>query len=196
MKIVRFVSQVEHTNCTGCKMCERLCPTTAIIVIDKKATVDEKKCVACTQCWDVCPEDAIKMVSRPQPITFGLDPEEVDQTKVRELCIKAHILPEERVCSCSGTQAKEIAAAVIKGAKSLEDIALMTGTLAGCGIYCFTPVLRILQAYGVKVVPPKGHKWYDVTPSLCLWDIPEEIKQKYPGYFFEEDLKLIEERLK
>jgi hypothetical protein len=65
----------------------------------------------------------------------------------------------------------------------------MTGTRSGCTIYCLQPTLRLLKAHGVKVAPPEeGYRWYD-TSQTC-WDVPEEVKKKYPGHFLDEDLEV------
>jgi Fe-S-cluster-containing hydrogenase component 2 len=189
MKIVRFLSQVDEDKCTGDKRCEHVCPTLAIRVIDQKAEVDEKSCVACSKCVDACREHAISMVPRVRPLTIGLNPEEVDQQELWELCFKALLHPEQPICVCSGTLAKEAAAAVLKGAKSPEEVTLMTGARSGCGMYCMSPVLKLLKAHGVEIAPPEGYQWYDVT--IGLWDIPEEVARKYPAYRIEEDKKFM-----
>lgn len=187
MKAVKFVAQVDETKCIGDKLCENVCPTAAIEVVNKKAKVGEERCVACFRCWDACQQDAVTMVARPEPIILGVDPGEVDQTTLRELCMKAHLHPQQFLCLCTGTRVNEVAAAVLKGAKSPEELSLMTGARSGCTIYCMEPMLRLLKAHGVKIAPPKDHRWYDFTPTL--WDVPEEVAQKYPGYYFEEDKK-------
>ena len=153
----------------------------------KEARVDEKKCVACFKCVEVCPEDAIRIIPRAEPVVFGLDPEEVDQTKLMELCTKAHLLPQQFVCLCSATRVSEAAAAVLKGAKSLEEISLMTGARSGCTAYCVEPMLRLLRAHGVEIILPKSYQWYNIAPTL--WDVPKKVEEKYPGYFFEDDRK-------
>lgn len=182
---VKFLSQVDETNCIGCKLCEAPCPTEAIKVVQKKAKVDNERCLGCHRCHWACPEDVIRMVPRPEPIVLGVDPAEVDQARLTELCIKAHLHPKQFACLCTGTRVDEVAAAILKGARSLEEISLMTGIRTGCGMYCAQPGLRLLKAYGVEIAEPKGHRWYSSTPTL--WDIPEEVKQKYPGFYFEED---------
>jgi Fe-S-cluster-containing hydrogenase component 2 len=190
MKKVKFLSRVNRTKCTGDKLCESVCPTGAIKVINKKAVVDKKKCVACSKCWDVCQKGAIRMVPRAQPLHIICDQSDVDEAKIKEFCKKAHLYPDLPICVCTGTLAREAAAAIIKGCKSIEDLVLMTGAFSGCGIYCMEPIQRLFRANGVEITPPKGQQWHEIRVSL--WDIPREIKQKYPGYFLEEDLKLYE----
>jgi len=185
MKVVKYLAQVDETECIGDKLCENVCPTGAIKVVHKKAKVDVEKCVACTRCWDACQQDAIRMVVRPAPIILGIDAGEVDQTRLRELCVKAHLHPQQFLCLCTGTRVKEVAAAVLRGASSPEEISLMTGARSGCTLYCMEPMLRLLKAHGVEIRPPKGYRWYDITPTL--WDVPKEVEQKYPGYYFAED---------
>lgn len=182
---VKFLAQVNKKKCIGCRACENVCPTEAIKVVKKKAKVDPKKCLACPNCWGICPEDAIKLVPRPEPLKLGVNPEEVDQTQLRELCIKAHLHPHQWLCLCSATRVREGAAAVLKGAKSPEEISLMTGARSGCTVYCLQTMLRLLKAHGVEIKPPKGYRWYDTTQTL--WDVPEELIKKYPGHFLEED---------
>ena len=153
----------------------------------QKAVVTSEKCLACQNCRDICPVDAIKHVLRPEPLRLGVDPAEVDQDQLRELCLKAHLHPHQWLCLCSGVRIREGAAAVLKGAKTPEEIALMTGVLSGCTIYCRMMCLRLLKAHGVEIKPPdKGYRWYGSTQTC--WEIPEEVIKKYPGHFLKEDL--------
>jgi len=187
MKLVNFLSQIDEIRCTGCKKCETICPSAAIGMADNKAQVDEKRCVACTKCWNICPEEAVTMVPRKEEMIVGVEPEEVNQEEIESLCRKAHLYPDQFICACTLTPAKEVAAAIIQGAKSPEEITAMTGVRSGCAIYCMAPVLRLFKAHGVSLYPPDNHRWYNV--SLSLWDIPEEIVQKYPNYYLREDKK-------
>ena len=188
MKVVKFLATVDETRCTGDRLCENICPTAAIKVVRKKARVDEGMCVDCKRCLGVCQQEAIAMVARPEPVILGTDPGDVDPVKLRELCFKAHLHPQQFICLCTRTRASEAAAAVLKGAGSPEEITLKTGAHSGCLLYCMAPMLRLLHAHGVKVTPPEGHRWYDITSTL--WDVPEEVMKKYPGYYFEEDKKV------
>ena len=185
---VLFLAQVDEASCNGDRICENVCPTAAIKVVDKKARVDQDKCVACLKCVDACPENAVTLTLRSEPLEIGIDPSTVDQEKLNALCAKANLDPEESICLCNGILAKEIAAAVLKGAESAEEVALMTGVRAGCAMWCTTPVLRLLKANDTEVVFPRGYRMYDIKPTV--WDISEEVAKKYPEYFLEEDADL------
>jgi ferredoxin/bacterioferritin-associated ferredoxin len=182
---IKFLAQVDAEKCSGCGKCANVCPTQAIQLKDKKSQVDDSKCVACQNCTGVCPEDAITKVLRPVPMKLGVNYQEVDQTQLLELCRKAHLHPQQWLCLCTATRVRDGAAAVLKGAKTPEEIALMTGIRSGCAAYCLMVSMRLLEAHGVQLEQPKGYRWYKTTQTL--WDVPEEMIKKYPGYFLEED---------
>jgi Pyruvate/2-oxoacid:ferredoxin oxidoreductase delta subunit len=52
----------DSTKCTGCKKCEKYCPTVAISIVDKKASIDEKKCIGCGQCVHQCSFSAVELI--------------------------------------------------------------------------------------------------------------------------------------
>ena len=187
MKIVNYISKIDENKCTRCKRCEIVCPPDAITITDKIARVDEEKCLACTKCWHLCPEYAVTMIPRPDELMVGVDVDEVDENAIEELCQKAHFFPEQFICACTLTLAKEVAAAIIKGAKTPEQVTAMTGARSGCAIYCMSPILRMLKTHGINLQPLADHRWYDL--SLSLWDVPEDIDEKYPGYYLREDQK-------
>jgi ferredoxin len=185
MKVVKFLAQVDETKCIGDKLCETVCPAGAIKVAGKKAAVDEKRCVACSNCSDICREEAVTLASRFEPVLLGLNPEQVDQNELTQLCARAHLHPRQLICLCTATLVSEVAAAVLKGAGSPEEITLMTGVCSGCTVYCMEPMLRLLKANGVEPPLPKGRRLYNITPTL--WDVPPEVVRKYPGYYLTED---------
>ncbi|MDA8308134.1 MAG: 4Fe-4S binding protein [Deltaproteobacteria bacterium] len=182
---IKFLAQVDTEKCTGCGKCANVCPTQAIQVKDKKAQVEAPQCLACPNCVDICPEEAIRKIPRVEPLVFGVDYREVDQTELVELCRKAHLHPQQWLCLCTATRVRDGAAAVLKGAKTPEEIALMTGIRSGCSAYCLMTSMRLLEAYGVELEQPKGYRWYKTTQTL--WNVSEEMIKKYPGYFLEED---------
>ena len=137
---------------------------------------------------DFCPVEAITMVPRAEPRIVFLDYSQVDPEKITELCRKANLHPHQWGCMCNGTRVREVAAAVLMGAKTLEEIALMTGIRSGCTAYCVHHMLRLLKAHGVEVEEPKNQRWYNSIQTI--WDMPKEVEDKYPGHFFEEDRKI------
>ena len=197
MKRVTLKAVVDQDLCIGCKVCEKVCPVYAISVTDRKAHSDADKCMACANCSDRCPRYAIKMVEREEPFEVGVDVSKFDYEKIRALCEKAHLNPEQVVCYCVGTRAEEIAAALLAGATTPEEVSAMTGARTGCTIECIQPVLRLIQAAGNELHPnPDGWQWYGVT--VTAWDIPEEVKEKYNsrGFYFDEDRELLDKIVK
>jgi Pyruvate/2-oxoacid:ferredoxin oxidoreductase delta subunit len=185
MKKVYFQAEVDQNRCVGDKLCETVCPSGAIRIDDKKAHVDERRCVACNSCCDICSEKAVRLIPRPNPLLLRVDPKDVDQDELLQLCIEAHLHPRQFICLCTATRVDEVAAAILKRASSLEDITLMTGACSGCTIYCTEPLLRLLKVQGIEPDLEKGRRLYNITPTL--WDVPENVVRKYPGYYLEED---------
>jgi Pyruvate/2-oxoacid:ferredoxin oxidoreductase delta subunit/bacterioferritin-associated ferredoxin len=184
---IKFRAQVDGEKCVSCPMCENVCPTAAITLPAKgaKAVVVDDLCVGCPNCSGICPVDAIALVPRETPMMLGVDMAGVDEAELVDMCRKANLHPQQWLCLCTATRVREGAAAILKGARTLEEVALATGTRSGCTIYCLQPTLRLLKAHGVKVVQPKGYRWYD-TSQTC-WDVPADVIKKYPGHFLEED---------
>ena len=53
---------VEAENCTGCKSCEEICPTSAIAVDETAiAKVKEEECIDCNACVDACTSQSISI---------------------------------------------------------------------------------------------------------------------------------------
>jgi ferredoxin len=51
-------------TCTGCKVCERICPTSRITEMDKKIEWNHNKtCYYCFACFNSCPEQAILLTN-------------------------------------------------------------------------------------------------------------------------------------
>ena len=60
-RFARLSQKVDKDACVGCKLCEKACPSNAIVVSseDKKAVINTALCHQCIKCQQVCPKDAI-----------------------------------------------------------------------------------------------------------------------------------------
>lgn len=193
MKKVTLLSRVDTETCRGCSICRKVCPVLAIAVVDKKARVDAAACRGCSNCESRCPYFAVTMVKRADPFVVSADPGAYDRNKIRELCEKAHMNPEQILCYCTGVRAEEVAAAIFGGAKTPEEISLATGIRTGCTIECVQPILRLVKAAGFELTPVKnGWQWYGAT--ITAWEVPKTVAEKYSsrGFYFDDDRELLD----
>ena len=190
MKLISLIPLVDLDACNGCVICSNVCPTLAISLVDKKAHVKEADCRGCGACEQRCPVYAISMQKLEAPYTVAVAVDGLPYEKIQALCARANLNPEQIICFCTATRAEEVAAAILKGAASPEDISKQTGIRTGCKVECIEPALRLLQAAGVTPERPQGWQWYGLTPAV--WNIPEAIKAKHnkSGFYFEEDIEL------
>lgn len=194
MRIVSQTAAVDTELCTGCETCIPLCPTLAITMTDTghrpKASIDGQACAACTICGARCPVQAITMVPRSVPLTLGVDVSGAPAEEVEAICHAAHMYPDQIVCSCTRVQAKEIAAAILQGARTPEDIARKTGARTGCAVLCISAVIRLLRAAGIVLNEAPGHQWYGA--HVTIWDVPAELVPKYPEYYLAQDREILD----
>jgi ferredoxin len=185
---------IDTNLCTGCETCTKLCPTLAITMAgpkrQQKAAVDENSCVACGICGVRCLTQAITMHPRSAPLTLGANVADVPAEKVEAICYAAHMFPDQIVCGCTRVQAKEIAAAILQGAHTPEEVAKRTGARTGCGVLCISGVIRLLRGAAIELDKAPGYQWYGTRVSI--WNVPPEVMRKYPEYYVAQDRELLD----
>mgnify|MGYP001123550039 FL=1 len=193
MRIVTTQAVVDPAICTGCRTCEKVCPTESIRVGDnKKASANLETCTGCGNCESRCPVLAIKLVPVRQKRVIEVDWTKAPREAVVALCQKARFHPEAVLCYCTGTRAREVAAAILLGAKTPEEVSRATGIRTGCSVECIQPILRLLSAAGIKLDRAPGWQWYGLTATN--WDLPESVLKNpaYRTFYVEDDRKLME----
>lgn len=182
MNTIQIGIEVIDENCTGCYRCERVCPTEAIVMVGPKtkalAVVDNDKCIACIRCIDSCDDDALRTINRDEPIVQDFDPSGVDPEAVKELCRAADMAPSHLVCTCANTTAQEIAATILQGASTYEEVSLRIGVQAGCLMYCSVPLRRLVMAGTGNAHTTSKLRRYASDQSLI--DIDPDLDARYP----------------
>lgn len=191
MKTVTNISIVSEEKCTGCGACVKVCPVDAIHIekteIGKKAVVDGDICQGCNICVSRCQFDAMTLEQLKEENYRDVWMGEVEVTpEIKKICTNAHMYPDQIVCFCHRVKAKEIAAAILEGAHTPEDISRKTGARAGCGVLCMTSILRLLKGAEIELKSAPGNQWYNKI--MTIWDLPQNVIDKYgEQYYLESD---------
>ena len=194
MITIIMVPTVDPDKCIGCGFCVTRCIFGSIAVnANKKAVVNDDTCMSCMGCFDICPNMAIsiKMLAQPRVATTSV--EDVDPEEIAALCAKANRDPERVVCHCTHTKAKEVAAAIIKGARTVAEVGIATGIKSSCRLHCTMPVLQMLEAYGCPQKPTDNNNTEFFNCEISLDKITDEIIAKYPQYYLKEDMEIMKQ---
>jgi ech hydrogenase subunit F len=72
-EITRGRVEVDINKCIFCGMCDRRCPTDAIVVTkdSKEWKIDRLKCCACNLCVEICPVKCLSMENQYAPPVTG-----------------------------------------------------------------------------------------------------------------------------
>ncbi len=196
MKIVEMQPEVDSAACTSCMTCVKVCPVYAVSMSKEneegkpKPSIDLSVCVGCWNCEQRCPEHAISMAPCT-PFTLGTDVSRFDYQQISDLCRKAHFHPRQLVCYCTATRAEELAAAILDGARSPDQLVRATGVGAGCGIECNQPIMRFLESAGIEWERKKGsYQWYGRT--MTAWEVPRQLRKDHPSFRFDSDEALFD----
>ena len=56
----RLSVRIDEDDCTSCGLCQKVCPTGAIVTLEsKKRRIVKNECLTCFKCQEVCPADVI-----------------------------------------------------------------------------------------------------------------------------------------
>ena len=194
MKTVIMVPSVDPDKCIGCGFCTTRCIFGAITVDEnRKASVHDESCMCCMGCFDICPNMAISIKMLEQPYIHSTDTEDVDHDEIAALCRKVNRDPERVICHCTHTKATEVAASIIKGARTVAEVGLMTGIKSSCRLHCTMPVIQMLEAYGCMQKSSDNNHTEFFKCEISLDKITDEIVQKYPQYYLKEDLEIMKQ---
>jgi Fe-S-cluster-containing hydrogenase component 2 len=66
-RVLERRAAVDSSRCTGCRICESVCPQNAVQVTNV-ARVDRAHCTGCGTCVIYCPQGAIRLVPDARPV--------------------------------------------------------------------------------------------------------------------------------
>jgi ech hydrogenase subunit F len=69
--------EIKISDCIFCGLCQRKCPTSAIVVSRENKTweIDRLRCVSCNACVEVCPKKCLAMIEQYSTVRTESSPE-------------------------------------------------------------------------------------------------------------------------
>jgi nitroreductase/NAD-dependent dihydropyrimidine dehydrogenase PreA subunit len=61
--------EIDGDLCSGCGLCEEVCPTKAISLVEGKAAASGEQCISCGHCAAVCPQEAIRVAATDEEMS-------------------------------------------------------------------------------------------------------------------------------
>lgn len=154
--------QVDDAVCVGCGRCVKVCPQSALSLIDGKSHVDVSKCIGCFECITVCPVKAISIdwntemrpfIERMVEYAYG-----VVKGKEERMCYLNFLLNITPDCDCVGWS----------DANMVADIGILASR---------DPVAIDQASYDLVNKAPA------LDPALA--DVPDKFKARWPHTFGE-----------
>lgn len=98
--------QIDTSKCIGCGRCVRVCPQSALSMVDGKSHVDISKCIGCFECITVCPVKAISVDWATEMLPFIERTTEyalgVVQGRQKNICYINFVMSVTPDCDCVG----------------------------------------------------------------------------------------------
>lgn len=148
------------------------------------ASVDESACIDCQMCWEYCDHGAVTMEDLPEEKIVSHPIVGDDRTEeLIEICKKAHLLPLDDLCPCTGTLAEEVASTIMDGATTIKEVSRECGIRGGCTCYCTNATVRLLEAAGYPVEDPGDDSFHPLRTTI--FTIPDDVDAD-PRFHFRE----------
>lgn len=137
----RATKQVQHSSlkprvitakCTGCGLCVRICPASAIKLKDKKSSIDQDVCVGCGECLCACKFDAIMVNWEEDARTFSRRMADVAQLVLARFKRRWFInfaFDVTTECDCISTKGEAMASGNIGILASADPVAVDKASL-------------------------------------------------------------------
>lgn len=106
---------IDKNKCSGCGICVRECPVSAISMKEGKAKIDMDKCIRCGKCHEVCPKEAVRHDSEKIP-------QEVEENLEKTKKLMENFETEEEKKAFLGRMIKHFNKEKIVAEKTLEKI--------------------------------------------------------------------------